>query len=176
MSRHPFFKRLLKEYQGLCTTSTLPGITMVSNDDSLTEFLFQIKVANNKLYPENEQYFLSIIITPNYPVDSPQVKFVIHETHKGNAEDPIVIDDNEPEETKSVIPMHPHIYSNGHICLNLLGDDWTPACSIESTLLSIQSMLNTNDRYERPPDDASYIKGAPLNPKNSRFVYHDDSV
>ncbi|KAL6449826.1 ube2wa Probable ubiquitin-conjugating enzyme E2 W-A [Candida maltosa Xu316] len=129
---------------------------MVSNDDSLTEFLFQIKVANNKLYPENEQYFLSIIITPNYPVDSPQVKFVI--------------------QTKSVIPMHPHIYSNGHICLNLLGDDWTPACSIESTLLSIQSMLNTNDRYERPPDDASYIKGAPLNPKNSRFVYHDDSV
>ena len=37
-------------------------------------------------------------------------------------------------------------------------------------------MLTTNDKNERPPDDKSYIRHAPLNPKNSRFVYHDDSV
>ena len=29
---------------------------------------------------------------------------------------------------------------------------------------------------ERPPDDTSYIKHAPTNPKNSKFIYHDDNV
>lgn len=24
------------------------------------------------------------------------------------------------------IPVHPHVYSNGHICLSILSDDWTP--------------------------------------------------
>ena len=145
MARHPFYKRLLKEYQQI-SLNKLPGIKLVTNDDNLTEFIFQIKVANNPLYPDDEDYYLSIKITENYPVDSPQVKFVIHE--EDNDDDSIIILDDDSLEiiSHSVIPIHPHIYSNGHICLNLLGDDWTPACSIESILLSIQSMLSTNDK------------------------------
>lgn len=203
VKQHPFHKRLLKEYSGLLksTSSELPGITLISNDDSLINFIFQIKINSNaknkKIYPDDELYYLNIKITDNYPVDSPQVKFIIYEDEinklsssssssssntKGSKENPINLDDDDDNDSngsikyKSVIPIHPHIYSNGHICLNLLGDDWTPACSIESILLSIQSMLTTNDKNERPPDDKSYIRHAPLNPKNSRFVYHDDSV
>ena len=195
VKQHPFHKRLLKS-----TSSELPGITLISNDDSLINFIFQIKINSNaknkKIYPDDELYYLNIKITDNYPVDSPQVKFIIYEDEinklsssssssssntKGSKENPINLDDDDNDSNgsikyKSVIPIHPHIYSNGHICLNLLGDDWTPACSIESILLSIQSMLTTNDKNERPPDDKSYIRHAPLNPKNSRFVYHDDSV
>ncbi|RCK54903.1 Ubiquitin-conjugating enzyme E2 W [Candida viswanathii] len=217
---HPFHKRLLKEYQGLLksTNSELPGITFVNSDDSLTDYIFQIKVSGNgsgqlvnTIYPPDEMYFLNIKITDNYPVDSPQVKFIIYDDwvdeegdgekapKEGSKENPISLDASTTQlagsssssgsssgsgsggtaakvKPKSVIPIHPHIYSNGHICLNLLGDDWTPACLIESILLSIQSMLNTNDKRERPPDDRSYIRHAPLNPKNSKFVYHDDSV
>ncbi|KAI3404328.2 hypothetical protein KGF56_002848 [Candida oxycetoniae] len=159
MSRHPYQKRLLKEYQGL-TKSQLQGIKLISNDDTLTYFLFQISVSNHSLYPDN--YLLSICITREYPVDAPSVKFVKQASSTTTLISPI--------------PVHPHIYSNGHICLNLLGDDWTPACSIETILLSIQSMLDTNDLNERPPDNQQYILRAPQDPKKSRFIYHDDNV
>lgn len=45
------------------------------------------------------------------------------------------------------LPVHPHIYGNGHICLDLLGAGWSPVHTITSIAISLQSMLAGNDKY-----------------------------
>lgn len=51
------------------------------------------------------------------------------------------------------IPIHPHVYSNGVICLDLLsnGNGWSPVQSVESVCMSIQSMLTGNTKNGTPP-------------------------
>ncbi|KAK6464964.1 ubiquitin-conjugating enzyme/RWD-like protein [Scheffersomyces coipomensis] len=187
MSKHLFYRRLFKEYKEL-QKDALPGIKLVSHEEDLTNFIFRVKADHKTtIYPDSEIYHLNIKITPDYPVDSPSVKFILYKA-KQEVIDLTTDDDDEDEDgdddaVESVIengepkiPIHPHIYSNGHICLNLLGEDWSPACSIETIVLSIQSMLNTNNKNERPPDNASYVSHAPKDPKLSSFAYHDDTV
>lgn len=160
MSTHPYRKRILKEYKEL-QKNLLPGIVLLGDVLDTSKFLFSIEIPPDQdgvlhsIY-KDDKYILQFIITPLYPVDSPQVQFIIH--------------------NNSRIPMHPHIYSNGHICLDILGTGWTPACSMESILLSIQSMLSTNVLNDRPEGNSRYVLSAPLNPKKTSFVYDDDSV
>lgn len=61
---------------------------------------------------EGEKFQLLFKFSPRYPFDSPEVTFI------GNN-----------------IPVHPHVYSNGHICLSILTDDWSPALSVQSVCL-----------------------------------------
>lgn len=130
---------------------------MIHSDDDLCYYVFQVSIKDNPLYPDSDEYYLHVRIPENYPVDSPQVQF---DRWKG----------------LGCIPLHPHVYLNGHICLNILGCDWSPACSVESIVISIQSMLSFNNSNERPPDDTAYSKSAPFDPKKTQFVYHDDDV
>jgi len=41
------------------------------------------------------------------------------------------------------IPVNPHVFSNGHICISILSDEWSPALSVRSVCLSIISMLSS---------------------------------
>lgn len=162
---HAFRARLLREHRDLMSL-THPGIDTkppiatkeetesqdretLSSTPEIMKYIFYISFQNHDVY-ENEVYQLSIEVTDEYPFGPPIVKFVNN------------------------IPVHPHIYLNGHICLNILGDDWTPACTLESCVLSIQSMLMNNTISERPPDDDLYTKRAPVNPLRTKFAYHED--
>ena len=69
---------------------------------------------------DGEQFCLQFKFGPKYPFESPEVTFVGEK-----------------------VPVHPHVYSNGHICLSILTEDWSPALSVETVCLSITSMLST---------------------------------
>lgn len=159
---HRYHKRLLKEFRDLMSLPA-PGISLVSHDDLLTEFTFRVQV-DNPCYPDSDGYHLRVVIGNEYPIDSPQVMFILY------------TDVDSDDDLRPSIPLHPHVYSNGHICLSVLGEGWTPACSILVCVLLIQLMLLLNNTLERPPDDAAYVAHAPSNPKNTSWHYHDESV
>ncbi|KFM28692.1 putative ubiquitin-conjugating enzyme E2 18, partial [Auxenochlorella protothecoides] len=104
-----------------------------------------------------EVYQLQVCFTDRYPLESPIVTFV------------------------PPAPIHPHIYSNGHICLDILYDSsnggWSPALTINKVALSVRSMLASNTVQLRPPGDRSYCQRmAGRSPKETQWRFDDDGV
>ena len=74
-------------------------------------------------------------------------------------------------------PVHPHVYSNGHICLSILYDQWSPALTISSVCLSILSMLSSAEKKELPPDNDKYVQThVGKSPKHTQWYFHDDKT
>ncbi|KAG0424476.1 hypothetical protein HPB47_028316, partial [Ixodes persulcatus] len=142
-------KRLQKELLAM-QKEPPPGVSIDPNNvgPNLTQWVVDMDGATGTLY-EGEKFQLLFKFSSKYPFDSPEVTFL------------------GPN-----IPVHPHIYSNGHICLSILTDDWSPALSVQSVCLSIVSMLSSCKEKKRPPDNSLYVKTCSKNPKKTKWWYH----
>ena len=84
-------KRLFKELKDF-SENPPSGIKLISHDE-LNRWLVELTVPDS-IY--SEIFHLQFTFSQDYPLDSPQVIFI------------------------NTIPCHPHVYSNGHICLSIL--------------------------------------------------------
>jgi ubiquitin-conjugating enzyme E2 W len=100
---------------------------------------------------EGEVFRLRIRFPPNYPTEPPSVFFL------------------PPH-----IPQHEHVYTNGDICLSLLGADWRPTMTAQSIAMSILSILSGATKKELPPDNARHAQNRP-GQRQDEWIYHDDN-
>lgn len=143
-------KRLEKERRGLLNGKISGDVLL--KEDLGDEWLVEIKGAEGTLYT-GETFTLRFKFVERYPIERPEVVFI-----------------GKP-------PIHPHIYSNGHICLSILSDGWSPALSVQSVCLSLISMLSSCKKKERPIDDMAYCSTARFrSPKDNLWIFHDDTV
>ena len=126
-----------------------PAGMRVTVGSDLTLWIIHLTFPEGSAYP-NETYKLRVKFPKSYPSDPPSVYFL------------------------KPTPAHEHVYTNGDICLSLLGSDWRPTLSAEALALSVMSMLTSAKEKSRPQDNAQHA-GAKPGGRQDNWVYHDDS-
>ena len=111
-------------------------------------WIVQITGAEGTIFA-GEKYKLKMVFPKEYPAKPPSVYFL------------------------KPTPRHVHVYSNGDICLNLLGKDWRPTMSAQLLVVSIYSMLSSAKEKKIPQDNAMHADNPP-GQQQEGWMYHDD--
>jgi len=137
-------QRELKEFM-----KAPPPNLSVKVGKNIRVWIITMRGTKGSLY-EGESYRLRVQFPANYPTDPPSVYFL------------------------KPTPRHEHVYTNGDICLSLLGKDWRPNMTAQSIGMSILSILSGAGRKSLPMDNAAHSLNKP-GQKQDDWVYHDDN-
>ncbi|XP_065185419.1 ubiquitin-conjugating enzyme E2 Z-like [Sycon ciliatum] len=110
-----------------------PGILIVPDESDITRLDALIMGPSETPY-ENGFFHFKFRFPPNYPLSSPRVRFM---TTGGGK-----------------VRFNPNLYQCGKVCLSILGTwhgpSWSPAQTLMSVLLSIQSLLCPKPYHNEP--------------------------
>jgi len=138
-------QRELKEF----LSSPPPGLSVKISGKNVRLWVITLSMPDNTIYA-GETYRLRVSFPADYPTSPPSVYFL------------------------NPTPRHEHVYTNGDICLSLLGKDWRPIMTAQSVAQAIMSILCGAQRKSLPMDNARHAGNKP-GKKQDDWVYHDDN-
>ena len=138
-------QRELKEF----LKSPPPGLSVKISGKNVRLWVITLSMPDNSIYA-GEKYKLRVQFPNDYPTSPPSVFFL------------------------PPTPRHEHVYTNGDICLSLLGKDWRPIMTAQSIAQAIFSILCGAQRKSLPMDNARHAGNKP-GQKQDDWVYHDDN-
>lgn len=104
---------------------------------------------------QNGFFFFDINFPNDYPTSNPTVQF---------------------RTTDNKVRFNPNLYSNGKVCLSILGTwngpGWQPTMNLTSVLLSIQSLLHENPIINEPGYEKIKIQYEKSQIYNKYLIYH----
>merc|ERR1719409_1881187 len=124
------------------------GLFVIFDDDMAPHKAIALVMGPNGSPFEGGFYFFEMAFPDEYPLKPPMLDF---KTSDGR------------------VRIHPNLYTEGKVCLSILGTwqgpSWTSACTFASVLLSIESIMdehpiNHEPAYEndRGPQDQQYAR------------------
>jgi ubiquitin-conjugating enzyme E2 W len=140
--------RIQRELKELIT-SPPPNIS-VQVGSNIRVWIITMIGANNTIY-EGDVFKLRVSFPAQYPTVPPSVYFL-----------------------QGYVPLHEHVYTNGDICLSLLGKDWRPTMTAQSIAVSILSILSSAQSKSLPMDNSRHASNKPGEYQKD-WVYHDDN-
>jgi ubiquitin-conjugating enzyme E2 W len=138
-------QRELKEF-----LKSPPSNLSVQVGSNIRVWIVTMEGAKNTVY-EGEVFKLRMSFPAQYPTVPPSVYFL-----------------------QGRVPIHEHVYTNGDICLSLLGKDWRPTMTAQSIAVSILSILSSAQSKSLPMDNARHAGNKPGEYQKD-WVYHDDN-
>ncbi|BES95643.1 Ubiquitin-conjugating enzyme E2Z [Nesidiocoris tenuis] len=128
----PFLLRIKRDMMSIYQDPP-PGILCMQDDHDMTLIHALITGSFDTPYEGGFFYFI-VRCPPNYPIEPPHVKFM---TTCGGT-----------------VRFNPNLYKCGKVCISILGTwsgpAWTPALTLSSVLISIQSLLTENPYHNEP--------------------------
>lgn len=161
-------KEIMKQIQAFTESKGHPGIYYFMNDENIKKGYAMIigprfpiqsdEEKKNAKYPYEEGlFFFDVTFPDDYPARPPQIIFLNSTIDPQN------------------IRIHPNLYQSGlgaatgKVCLSILGTwagpGWQPTMTLESTLLTVQSILGPNPIQNEP----GFERLAPTNPQTVSY-------
>ncbi|KAJ2736171.1 hypothetical protein IW152_000940 [Coemansia sp. BCRC 34962] len=112
-------KRLLRELRQLKQSQS--RYVSLDTTDNIDKWIVRLCGVEDTLYA-NEEFTLLFEFPADYPLEAPVVTFT------------------------GKTPVHPHVYSNGHICLSILYKHWCPVLTVDAICQSVLSMLSSCEK------------------------------
>jgi ubiquitin-conjugating enzyme E2 Z len=145
-------RRLMKDVQEF-NKYPIDGCAIYQNPDNLFEIWVAIAGPMDSAY-ENGMYFYKFVFPLTYPNEPPHGTFMNYQNVSTR--------------------MHPNMYTNGKLCLSILGTwsgpSWTSAMSLSLIIHTIQSIMDEDPLKNEP----GYNKKSPDHTKYHRIIqYHN---
>jgi ubiquitin-protein ligase len=164
---NPSIRRLAQDVADLARSPLDDqGIFYLHNESNIRAGMAVVRGPEDSHYTDG-YYLFEFAFPEDYPTSPPKVK-ILTRAHAFP---------QYPGATTKLVRLHPNLYTDGKVCLSLLGtwagEPWTSCCTIRTVLLALQSILDGDPYLHEPKVSDTDSSHTPYNEAVRFHNLHD---